>query len=159
VNVQVIVVRVVVHVISHVLRSLHGPRAGLHAERMCPTRDCPRPAATCPVSPVLGAVHKRLPTEGLGNVHHEGGLAGPPIDDQTTAPISHRSWASGAASGLDTAVPDTVLVAEMSDGSLLLQGWRDGPSVYLCPVDAAPLRRELAAAFVSAELTLRAEEG
>lgn len=49
-----------------------------------------------------------------------------------------------------TAVPPTVLVADMGDGSLLLEGWRDGPSAYLSVADAIPLRRELARAFGSA---------
>lgn len=48
-------------------------------------------------------------------------------------------------------VPETVLVAEMSDGSLFLHGWRDGPSAYLMVEDSGPLRRELAAAFGSAD--------
>ena len=46
-----------------------------------------------------------------------------------------------------TAVPRSVLVSDMGDGSLLLEGWRDGPSAYLIPADAMPLRRQLAAAF------------
>ncbi len=59
----------------------------------------------------------------------------------------------GSPSGIErsirpgTAVPPTVLVGDMGDGSLLLAGWRDGPSAYLCPADAVPLRRELASAF------------
>lgn len=46
-------------------------------------------------------------------------------------------------------VPPTVLIAEMSDGSLLLQGWRVGPNAYVCRADAGPLREALAAAFGS----------
>lgn len=56
-------------------------------------------------------------------------------------------------------VPDTVLVAEMSDGSLFLHGWRDGPSAYILAEDAGPLRRELAAAFGSAGATGRGVPG
>lgn len=52
-----------------------------------------------------------------------------------------RSIRSGAR------VPDTLLVAEMRDGALLLQGWRDGPAAYVIPEDAGPLRQALAAAF------------
>lgn len=51
-----------------------------------------------------------------------------------------------------TAVPSTVLVSDMGDGSLLLEGWREGPSAYLSPADALPLRRELVRAFESIEL-------
>ncbi|MGH3927819.1 MAG: hypothetical protein ACRDTT_33965, partial [Pseudonocardiaceae bacterium] len=52
-----------------------------------------------------------------------------------------------------TAVPSTVLVSDMGDGSLLLEGWRDGPSAYLSPADAVPFRRQLAAAFGNPNLT------
>jgi hypothetical protein len=58
-----------------------------------------------------------------------------------------------------TAVPPTLLVADMLEGSVLLQGWPDGPTAYLCPADAAPLKRELAAAFGTTEPTPRADEG
>jgi hypothetical protein len=58
-----------------------------------------------------------------------------------------------------TAVPSTVLVSEMLNGALLLQGWRDGPTAYLCPEDAAPLKRELAAAFDSTSPALRTDVG
>jgi hypothetical protein len=51
-----------------------------------------------------------------------------------------------------------VLVADMGDGSLFLQGWRDGPSAHLSPADAVPLRRELAAAFGSAELAVGGDQ-
>ena len=47
------------------------------------------------------------------------------------------------------AVPATVLVVDMGDGALLLQGWRTGPSAYVCAADTGPLRRALAAAFGS----------
>lgn len=58
-----------------------------------------------------------------------------------------------------TAVPPTVLVADMGDGSLLLEGWRDGPSTYLSPTDAVPLRQELARAFGSPDLTPSSSKG
>lgn len=45
------------------------------------------------------------------------------------------------------AVPRSVLVSDMGDGSLLLEGWRDGPSAYLSAADAMPFRRQLTAAF------------
>ncbi|MGH4022285.1 MAG: hypothetical protein ACRDT0_24230 [Pseudonocardiaceae bacterium] len=43
----------------------------------------------------------------------------------------------------------TVLVADMGDGALLLQGWRAGPSAYLIAEDAVPLRQVLETAFGS----------
>ncbi|MGH3899627.1 MAG: hypothetical protein ACRDTA_15570 [Pseudonocardiaceae bacterium] len=52
-----------------------------------------------------------------------------------------------------TALPTTVLLTDMGDGALFLQGWRDGPSAYLSPSDAVPLRRQWAGDFGSTELT------
>lgn len=46
-------------------------------------------------------------------------------------------------------VPATVLIAEMDNGGLLLQGWRAGPSAYLTAEEAMPLRQALEAAFGS----------
>ena len=46
-------------------------------------------------------------------------------------------------------VPVTLLVADMGDGALLLQGWRAGPSAYLTAEDARPLRQVLGDAFGS----------
>lgn len=44
-------------------------------------------------------------------------------------------------------MPSTVLVADMGNGSVYLQGWRAGPSAYLVAEDAVALRRELGRAF------------
>ena len=44
-------------------------------------------------------------------------------------------------------MPPTVLVTELDNGTLILQGRPDGPRVWLEPDKAAPLKRELAAAF------------
>ncbi|MPZ65842.1 MAG: hypothetical protein GEU83_10125 [Pseudonocardiaceae bacterium] len=44
-------------------------------------------------------------------------------------------------------VPATVLVVDMGDGALLLQGWRDGPAAYVSAADGVQLRTALAAAF------------
>ncbi|MGQ0775472.1 MAG: hypothetical protein ACT4NY_13780 [Pseudonocardiales bacterium] len=41
-------------------------------------------------------------------------------------------------------VARTVLVSNMGNGALYLGGWQEGPSAYLSPEDAEPLRRELA---------------
>lgn len=46
-----------------------------------------------------------------------------------------------------SAVPRTVLVSGLEDGALYLSGWREGPSAYLTPDDALPLRRELTKTF------------
>jgi hypothetical protein len=51
-----------------------------------------------------------------------------------------------------TGTPPTVLVADMGNGALFVEGWRDGPSAYLSPSDALPLRRVLAMVFGSTVL-------
>lgn len=53
-----------------------------------------------------------------------------------------------------TAVPDTLLVTNLGDGSLILQSWRDGPTAYLNPAEAVPLRRVLSAIFANTALVL-----
>lgn len=58
-----------------------------------------------------------------------------------------------------TAVPSTVLVSDMGDGSLLLEGSQDGPSAYLSPADAVPFKRQLAAAFGNPDLTPSRSQG
>jgi hypothetical protein len=57
------------------------------------------------------------------------------------------------------AAPLAVLVADMGDGSLFLQGRNDEPRVYLNPPEALPLRRELTAAFGRTELAPRRGQG
>jgi hypothetical protein len=58
-----------------------------------------------------------------------------------------------------TAVPSTVLVSDMGNGSLLLEGWREGPSAHLGPADAVPLRREPAAVFMRTEQVVQSDHG
>jgi hypothetical protein len=58
-----------------------------------------------------------------------------------------------------TAMPRSVLVSDMGEGSLLLKAWREGPSAYLSPADAVPLSRALAAAFSSPDLTPSGNQG
>ena len=60
---------------------------------------------------------------------------------------------------MGTAMPPTVLVTEMDTGALVVQGRPDGPRVYLTPVEAVALRRELATAFRNAERELRDGQG
>jgi hypothetical protein len=74
---------------------------------------------------------------------------------------SSEQTSSGAGRSIrpGTAVPRSVLVSDMGEGSLLLEAWRDGPSAYLSPADAVPLRRALAAAFDSPDLTPSGNQG
>ncbi|MGH3780108.1 MAG: hypothetical protein ACRDRO_05600 [Pseudonocardiaceae bacterium] len=57
------------------------------------------------------------------------------------------------------AMSPTFLVTELDNGALIIQGRPDEPRVYLRPVDSMPLRRELAAAFGSAQGTLPHDQG
>lgn len=125
-----------------------------------PVRDSPRPASTSPAYPGPGRRARKDTTQtGPKHVQHEDGLASRHPHhqrhraDQPLQPHIARSLRPR------TAVPPTLLIADMGDGSVLLQGWREGPSAYLCPADAAPLKRELAAAFGSTELTPCTDEG
>lgn len=86
-------------------------------------------------------------------MQHEDGLAGRDIDLRRQGHDQGQGQhAIGGSIRPGAAVPDTVLVATMCDGGLLLHGWRHGPSAYLCPTDAPALRRELATAFGVTEL-------
>jgi hypothetical protein len=50
-------------------------------------------------------------------------------------------------------MPPTVLVTGLDNDTLILQGRPDGPRRYLSPEDAVPLRRELARAIGSPDLS------
>lgn len=56
-------------------------------------------------------------------------------------------------------MPPTVLVTELDNGALILQGRPDGPRVWLNPDEAAPLRRALARAFGSPDLVSSSGQG
>ncbi|MGH3765088.1 MAG: hypothetical protein ACRDS0_16090 [Pseudonocardiaceae bacterium] len=58
-----------------------------------------------------------------------------------------------------TAIPSTMLVTELDNGALIIQGRPEGPRVYLSRVDAVPLRRELAAALEGTAELLRSDQG
>lgn len=55
-------------------------------------------------------------------------------------------------------VPPTILVTELDNGTLILQGRPDGPRVWLNPDEAVPLKRELVAAFGRTELTAAGDD-
>ncbi|MBV9162342.1 MAG: hypothetical protein JO281_12485 [Pseudonocardiales bacterium] len=92
-------------------------------------------------------------------MHNEGGRAGQDTDNQRHGTSRPTQLGIGRSLRPGTGVPARVLVADMGDGSLFLQGWRDGPSVHLSPADAVPLRRELAAAFGGPARVGRGEQG
>jgi hypothetical protein len=91
-------------------------------------------------------------------VQHETNRAGREADERCHGngqadqqqPATEHSIRSG------TPMPPTVLVTELDDGTLILQGRPDGPRVLLSPDEAVTLKRELVAAFVS---TKQAEAG
>lgn len=92
-------------------------------------------------------------------MQHNDGRTGRDTDDHRHDTGQPAQLSIGRSLRPGTGVPPRVLVADMGDGSLLLQGWRDGPSAHLNPADAVPLRRELAAAFGSTELAVRGDRG
>ncbi|MGH3939967.1 MAG: hypothetical protein ACRDTG_15315 [Pseudonocardiaceae bacterium] len=116
-----------------------GPRVGRSA-RLLP----PQPGN----SPALGAVHDDTAT-GLEYMKREGNRADHGTDDSRhgNGPDQRAQWGTERSIRPGSPVPLTVLVAEMGDGALLLQGWRIGPAAYLTAEDAAPMRQALVAAF------------
>lgn len=61
---------------------------------------------------------------------HEGNRADPGTNDSRhgDGPDQRARWGIERSIRPGSPVPPTVLVAEMGDGALLLQGWRIGPS-------------------------------
>lgn len=56
-------------------------------------------------------------------------------------------------------MPSTVLLTELDDGTLVLQGRPDGPRVRLSPDLAVPLQRALTSAFDTPDLTPSSDQG
>lgn len=101
----------------------------------------------------------RSRTDGLKRVHYE--------DDRVGWATKNRHYGEdrgdqlcdtrrGTAPGIT--VPPTVLLTALDNGTLVLQGRPDGPWARLSPADAAPLRRELAAAFRRTELAATSDD-
>lgn len=92
-------------------------------------------------SSILGAVQATKPRRrGANAVHSEGNQVG------------QATWSDHHGNGQSMTTPSTMLITELDSGALVLQGRPDGPRAYLSPADAAPLKRELAAAFERTEL-------
>lgn len=132
------------HVTAHTLNSSPSPRAGLSAPAGATSsnrRTWP-PIAPARRSPVLGAIQLERLVDGLkSNVQHEGDRADQDADTPRRGDgrdQQHHGIGRSIPAGYSRAA--TVLVSDMGDESVLLEGWRDGPSSYLRPTDAAPLR-------------------
>lgn len=84
-------------------------------------------------------------------MHHDGNRVGQDTEGLRHGDgTDHDQLGVGGTTGSDVAVPPTVLVTELDNGTLILQGRPDGPRVSLTPGQAIALRRELATAFASA---------
>jgi hypothetical protein len=140
-----------------------GPRAGLNAELVCVVRHGTNP----PASTERGVPRSWVPSTSADLVR--GGYKD--VQHADSEPSQSFAWfrcsggtgepSSGTGRTIrpGTDVPRSVLVSDMDDGSLLLEAWRDGPSAYLSPADAVPLRRQLAAAFGGPSLIPSGSQG
>jgi hypothetical protein len=87
-------------------------------------------------------------------VEHEGPRPHRGTDDERHGDgQDHQQLGTSRDVPLGTAMPPTVLLTQMDNGALILQGRPDGPRVYLSSANALPLKRKLAVAFERIELT------
>ncbi|MGH3922979.1 MAG: hypothetical protein ACRDTT_08945, partial [Pseudonocardiaceae bacterium] len=95
-----------------------------------PSSGTPPPFPPVRSSPVLGATQARTPhRQAQEHVEHDVNQLYQGTDNQRHGDgQDQQQLDSGRSIRSGTAVPPTVLVAEMGDGSLFLQGWRNGPS-------------------------------
>jgi hypothetical protein len=81
-------------------------------------------------------------------VEHEGYRPHQSTDDECHGGgQDYQQLGIGRSLQLGTAMPPSVLLTELDNGTLVLQGRPDGPRVRLSLTDAVPLKRELAAAL------------
>ncbi|HEY6424613.1 MAG TPA: hypothetical protein VIY28_15485 [Pseudonocardiaceae bacterium] len=104
-------------------------------------------------SPALGAVQSKTPTDGAYAVQHERDRA-----SRDTEPW-HGNGQADQQPAVERVMPSTVLVTELDNGTLILQGRPDGPRVWLEPDEAVPPKRELAAAFARPKLAASDDQG
>ena len=78
-------------------------------------------------------------------MHYDNDCAGRDIDNQ------HHGNGQAHDTERSITVPPAVLLTELDNGTLILQGRPDGPRAYLNRAAAIPLRREPAAAFKCTE--------
>lgn len=87
-------------------------------------------------------------------MEHEGKRPHTGTDDERHGDgQDHRQLDIGRSIRPGVSMPPTVLITELDNGSLILQGRPDGPRAHLSPDDAVPLRQELARAFSRIDLT------
>lgn len=81
-------------------------------------------------------------------MEHTGDPAGRDPDSSRHSDSSELS-AGGAGRSIrpGTAVPLTVKVSDLGNGTLFLHSWPVGPDIYLYPEDAGPLWRALVRAY------------
>jgi hypothetical protein len=79
-----------------------------------------------------------------------------PTTDHDTTHQGHGNDQAGQQH--DAQRGTTVLVTELDDGALVVQGQPEGPRAYLNSADATPLRQELTAAFQPTKPRLCADQ-
>ena len=80
----------------------------------------------------------------------------PTTDHDTTHQEGYRNDQAGQQH--DAQRGTTVLVTELDDGALVVQGQPEGPRAYLNSADATPLKQELTAAFQPTKPRLCADQ-
>lgn len=91
---------------------------------------------------------------GLEDMEHEGNQPRRGTDDQCPGDgQNHQQLGTRISIRPKLSMPPTVLVTELDNGTLILQGRPDGPRTSLKPDEAVPLRLALAMAFDSPDLT------
>jgi hypothetical protein len=110
-------------------------------------------------SPVLGAIHENARQTGLEQVQHRDDRADHDANDEHHSDEQNQQLGSRIDIPTEMPMPPTVLVTELHNGTLILQGRPDGPRVWLEPDEALPLRRALARAFGSPDLVSSSGQG
>jgi len=93
-------------------------------------------------------------------MEHEGNRPHPDGDDDCRRDEQDRRLGGRIVIQLKMPIllPPTVLLTELDDGTLILQGPPDGPRVRLSSTDAGPLKRELVAALERARRAATADD-
>lgn len=94
-------------------------------------------------------------------MEHEGNQPHRSTDVQDHGDGQDHQQQLGIRIGIRPKMPmlPTVLVTELDNGTLIVQGRPDGPRAYLSPAEAVSLRPELARAFGRPDLTPSGSQG